>query len=165
MAMKKEGRLAVVCFLVFLCTCVKATEELEMAWMKKVSLQDATVAAVAGDVSGCTFVTGGTSEDFGLGYPNLGQRDAYLSKYNPDGDLMWVYPWGTEGLDSGSCLTGDAEGNCFVGGQTNGSLAPNLIADTGDTQQDAFVAKLDAKGQLLWFNQVSESYANTGLGV
>ena len=231
MTVKKEGRLVLVCFLVFLCTCVKATEELEMAWMKKVSLQGATVAAVAGDVSGCTFVTGDTSENFGPGYPNLGKRDAYLSKYSPDGDLMWLYPLGTEDFDSGSCLTVDAEGNCFVGGQTNGSLAPNLLEDTGDTQYDAFlakissegtcvwirqfgraqsdgacrvrldrngncyvagnttcrivsdvsdgrgvateeymsecpfVAKFDPNGQLVWFNQVSESYANTGLGV
>ncbi|MBA7616810.1 hypothetical protein ES703_24110 [subsurface metagenome] len=28
MTMKKEGRLALVCCLVFLCPCVKATEEL-----------------------------------------------------------------------------------------------------------------------------------------
>jgi hypothetical protein len=231
MTMKKEGRLALVCCLVFLCTCVKATEELEMAWMQKVSLQGATVAAVVGDVSGCTFVTGDTSENFGPEYPNLGKRDAYLSKYNPDGDLMWIYPLGTEDFDYGSCLTVDAEGNCFVGGQTNGSLAPNLLEDTGDTQHDAFVAKIssegtcvwirqfgsaqsdgacgvqldrngncyvagnttcrivsdvsdgrnvateeymsecpfvakfDSTGQLVWFNQVSESYANTGLGV
>jgi len=229
--MKKEGRVALVCFLVFLCTCVKATEELEMAWMQKVSLQNANIAAVVGDVSGCTFVTGDTSENFGPGYPNLGQRDAYLSKYNPDGELMWVCPLGTEDLDSGSCLTVDAEGNCFVGGQTYGSLAENLIEDTGDTRPDAFVAKIssegtcvwirqfggaqsdgacrvrldrngncyvagnttcwivsdesndrggamedvmsecpfvakfDPNGQLVWFNQVSESYANTGLGV
>jgi len=231
MTMKKEGWLALVCCLVFLCTCVEATEELEMAWMKKVSLQDATIAAVVGDVSGCTFVAGDTSEDFGPDYPTLGQRDAYLSKYNPDGDLMWVYPLGTEGLDTASCLTVDAQGNCYVGGQTNGSLAPNLMEDTGDTQEDAFVAKissegtcvwirqfggaqsagacgvrldrngncyvagnttcwivsdgsngrdvgiegymsecpfvakLDSNGQLVWFNQVSESYANTGLAV
>ncbi|MHC4535286.1 MAG: discoidin domain-containing protein [Planctomycetota bacterium] len=231
MTMKKEGRLALVCFLVFLCTCVKATEELEMAWMKKVVFQNANISAVVGDVSGCTFVTGDTSENFGPGYPNLGQRDAYLSKYNPDGELVWVYPLGTEDFDSGSCLTVDAEGNCFVGGQTYGSLAENLIEDTGDTRPDAFVAKIssegtcvwirqfggaqsdgacrvrldrngncyvvgntictiisdvskdrgvvieevmsecpfvakfDPNGQLVWFNHVSESYANTGLGV
>jgi len=202
-----------------------------MAWMKGVSLQDATMAAVVGDASGCTFVTGDTSGDFGQGYPNLGERDVYLIKYNPDGEVMWVFQLGTEGLDSGSCLTVDPQGNCYVGGQTNGSLAPNLIVDTGDTQQDAFVvkissegtcvwirqfgsalpdgacrvrldrngncyvagnttcfivsdgsngrdvaieeymsecpfvAKFDSNGQLVWFNQVSESYANTGLGV
>ena len=124
-----------------------------MTWMKKVSLQGATIAAVVGDVSGCTFVTGDTSENFGPGYPNLGKRDAYLSKYNRDGDLMWVYPLGTEYRDSGSCLTVDAEGNCFVGGQTNGSLAPNLIEDTGDTQQDAFVAKISSEGSCVWIRQ------------
>jgi len=223
MTVRKEGWLALVCCLVFLSTCVQATEELGMAWMERVSLQDATMAAVVGDASGCTLVTGDTSDDFGQGYPNLGETDAYLSKYNPDGEVMWVCQLGTEGLDSGSCLTVDPQGNCYVGGQTNGSLAPNLIVDTGDTQQDAFVAKIssegtcvwirqfgsarpdsacrvrldrngncyvagntagcidgttedwagecpfvakfDSTGQLVWINQVSESYANTGLGV
>ena len=160
MTMKREGRLALAFSLVFLCTCVKATEELETAWMKKVSLQNATIAAVVGDVSGCTFVTGDTSEDFGPGYPNLGQRDAYLSKYNPDGDLMWVCPLGTEDLDSSSCLTVDSEGNCFVGGQTNGSLAPNLIEDTGDTQQDAFVAKISSEGTCVWIRQFGSAQSD-----
>jgi hypothetical protein len=146
MTMKKVCRPALVCCLVFLCTCVRGTEELEMAWMKKVSLQGATVAAVAGDDSGCTLVTGGTTEDFGPEYPNLGQRDAYLSKYNPDGELMWVYPLGTERTDSSRCLTVDAEGNCFVGGQTYGSLAPNLIEDSEDTRPDAFLAKISSEG-------------------
>ena len=232
MTMTRERWLALVCCLVFLSTCVEATEELEAAWMRKVPLKNATVVAVVGDCSGCTFVAGDTSEDFGPAYPNLGQRDAYLSKYSPNGDLIWVCPFGTVDLDSGSCLTVDAEGNCFVGGQTNGSFAANLIEDSGDTQPDAFVARissegtcvwirqfgsaqsdgarairldrsgnvyvagntichivsketndrglaviedyvgecpfaarLDANGELLWFNQISESYANTGLGV
>lgn len=153
MTTEKEGRLAVVCSLVFLCTCVEAAEELGMAWMKKVSLQDATIAAVVGDSSGCTFVTGDTSENFGLENPNPGQRDAYLSKYNPAGDLMWICPLGTRDPDSGTCLTVDAEGNCFVGGQTNGSLAPNLINGTGDTQQDAFVARISSEGTCVWIRQ------------
>jgi len=165
MTMKKEGRLALVCCLVFLCTCVKATEELEMAWMQKVSLQGATVAAVVGDVSGCTFVTGDTSENFGPEYPNLGKRDAYLSKYNPDGDLMWIYPLGTEDFDYGSCLTVDAEGNCFVGGQTNGSLAPNLLEDTGDTQHDAFVAKISSEGTCVWIRQFGSAQSDGACGV
>jgi hypothetical protein len=153
MITKKVWRVVLVCYLAFLCTCVKATEELGMAWMKKVSLRNATIAAVAGDVSGCTFVTGDTSEDFGPEYPNLGQSDVYLSKYNPDGELMWIYPLGTEGPDSVSCLTVDAEGNCFVGGQTYGSLAPNLIEDSGDTRLDAFVAKFSSEGSCVWIRQ------------
>lgn len=165
MTMKKEGRLALVCCLVFLCTFVKGTEELEMAWMQKVSLQAATVAAVVGDVSGCTFVTGDTSENFGPEYPNLGKRDAYLSKYSPEGDLMWVCPLGTKDFDYGSCLTVDAEGNCFVGGQTNGSLAPNLLEDTGDTQHDAFVAKISSEGICVWIRQFGSAQSDGACGI
>jgi hypothetical protein len=160
MTTKKEERLAWVCSLLLSCTCVKATEESEVAWMTKVSLPDATVAAAVGDVSGCTFVTGDTSANAGPGDPKLGQRDAYLSKYDPDGELMWTYLLGTEDLDSGSCLTVDAEGNCFLGGQTNGSLAPNLLADTGDTQPDAFVAKISAEGTCVWIRQFGRAYSD-----
>ncbi len=149
-----------MCCLVFLCMCVKGAEELEMAWMKKISLQSATIAAVVGDASGCTFVLGDTSEDFGPDYPNLGRRDVYLSKYNPDGDLMWTYPLGTEEFDCGSCLTVDAEGNCYVGGQTKGSLAPNQIVDTGDTHYDAFLAKISPEGTCLWIRQFGSAQAD-----
>ena len=165
MTMKKVWRVALLCYLVLLCSCAEATEELEMAWMKKVSLQGATVAAVAGDVSGCTFVTGDTSEDFGPGYPNLGRRDAYLSKYNPDGELMWVLPLGTEDMDSAWCLTVDAEGNCFVGGQTYGSLAPNLLEDSGDTQPDAFVAKISSEGSCVWIRQFGGAQSDGACGI
>lgn len=149
-----------VCCLVLLSTCVQATEELGMAWMKRVSLQDAKIAAVVGDAFGCTFVTGDTSSDFGQDSPNLGARDVYLIKYNPDGEVMWVYPLGTEGLDSASCLTVDVQGNCYVGGQTNGSVAPNLIVDTGVTQEDAFVAKISPEGTCVWIRQFGSAQSD-----
>ena len=153
MTTKQERRLVFVCGLMFFCTSVKATEELGMAWMKKVSLRNASVAAVAGDVFGCTFVTGDTYENFGPEYPNLGKRDAYLSKYDPDGELMWTVPLGTEDFDYGFCLTVDAEGNCYVGGQTKGSLTPNQIVGNGETEHDAFLAKISSEGFCLWIRQ------------
>ena len=105
MMAKKIELQALVCCLAFLSTCIKATEELDMAWMKGVSLQDTTMAAAVGDASGCTFVAGDTAGDLGQGTPNLGQRDGYLRKYSPDGDVMWVYRLATEHLDSVSCLS------------------------------------------------------------
>lgn len=153
MTKKKVRRIAFVCFLMVLCTCVKASEEIEMAWMKKISLQAATVNAVVGDASGCTFVVGDTSENFGPDYPHLGRRDAYLSKYDPEGELMWIVPLGTEDFDYGSCLTVDAEGNCYIGGQTRGSLAPNQIVDIEETRHDVFLAKIFSEGTCLWIRQ------------
>ena len=159
--MKKEWRLAYLCCLMVLCTSVKAAEELGMAWMEKISLQAATVAAVVGDASGCTFILGDTSEDFGPDYPNLGKKDAYLSKYNPDGELMWILPLGTEDFDYGSCLTLDTEGNCYIGGQTRGSLAPNQIVDTGDTRHDVFLAKISSEGTCLWIRQFGSTQTDS----
>jgi len=153
MTMQKIWRLALVCCLALLCKRATTAEELEMAWMKDVSLPNATIAAVVGDVSGCIFVAGDTAGDWGPGSSNLGQRDAFLGKYSADGDRMWVYPLETDGLDTASCLTVDTQGNCYVGGQTNGSFAPNLIEDDGDTQEDAFVAKISPEGSCVWIRQ------------
>jgi hypothetical protein len=153
MTVKKKGLLALLYCLAFLSTCVKATEELGLAWMKGVPLQGTSMAAAVGDASGCTFVAGDTAGDWGQGIPTPGQRDGYLRKYSPDGDLMWVYRLATEHRDSVSCLTLDAQGNCYVGGQTDGSLAPTLIQDARDTQQDAFLAKVSSEGRCLWIRQ------------
>ena len=160
MTVKKEGLLALVCCLILLPTSVQATEELSMAWMKGAFSQDAKIAAMVGDAFGCTYVTLDTAGDFGQDSPNLGARDVYLIKYNPDGEVMWVYQFGTEDSDLASCLTVDAQGNCFVGGQTNGSLAPNLIVDTEDALQDAFLAKISSEGTPIWIRQFGSTQSD-----
>jgi len=71
---------------------------------------------------------------------------------------MWVYQFGTEDLDSASCLTVDPGGNCYVGGQTNGSLAPNLMAKSA--QQDAFLAKISSEGSCVWIRQFGSARAD-----
>jgi hypothetical protein len=89
MMAKKIELLALGCCLAFLSTRIQANEELATAWIKGVPSKDTTIAAAAGDSSGCTFVTGDTAGNGGQGSPDLGQRDAYLRQYDLKGQEAW----------------------------------------------------------------------------
>jgi hypothetical protein len=90
---------------------------------------------VSTDGLGNVYIAGRT--DGSLGGPNAGGRDAFVSKYNNAGDLLWTKQFGTEEWDFNLGISADEIGNVFVSGYTNGSLGgPNA----GGT--DGFVVKL-----------------------
>ena len=153
MTVKKEVLPALICCLFLLSTCVQATEELSMAWMKISSLPEVKVAATVGDAQGCSLVAYEISGAFNQDYPHLCQKDAYLIKYDPAGELIWVVPLATEGLDSVACVTVNEQGDCYVGGHTDGLLDPNRVTASEDTQADAFVAKISSEGSCVWIRQ------------
>lgn len=100
------------------------------------------VCSVATDASGNAFIAGKTGGAFeGTDYADY---DAYVAKYDPDGNLLWLKQFGTAGADSADCLAVDADGNIFVGGTSQGGLG----GSAGDT--DAFVLKFDTSGSLIW---------------
>jgi hypothetical protein len=90
---------------------------------------------VAADASGSAFISGYTHGS--LGGPNAGGLDAFLSKYDPDGNLLWTRQLGTAEEDVSYGVAAAASGSVFIGGYTAGSLGgPNA----GD--YDAFVVRL-----------------------
>ena len=83
---------------------------------------------------------------------------------------MWIRQFGGAQTDGACGVRLDREGNCYVAGNTTCSIVSDESNDRGVTveaymSECPFVAKFDSTGQLVWFNQVNESYANTGLGV
>jgi hypothetical protein len=99
-------------------------------------------AALAADGLGNVYVVGETRGN--LAGPNLGFSDAYLSKFNAAGALLWTKQFGTAGDDNARGVTIDNAGNICIAGATTGSLyGPNL------GQTDLFLAKFDSSGNLL----------------
>jgi len=79
-------------------------------------------------------------------------------------DLAWVRQIGTTADDTSSSVVVDGLGNVYISGTTTGSLGgPN---DGG--MRNAFLAKYDSSGSLLWIRQMgatdSDSVAVDGLG-
>ncbi len=81
-------------------------------------------------------------------------KDAATDTSKPDSGPLTPPPWtaqfGTSGADYARRATFDAAGNILVGGGTQGAFPG--ATNAGD--YDAFVAKLDAAGTVLWTRQL-----------
>lgn len=113
---------------------------------------------IVSDGTGNTYITGTTWGS--LGGPAAGGGDAFLAKYDVAGNQKWVRQLGSSTIDEGYSVSTDGLGNVFISGFTYGSLGgPN----TGN--RDAFVAKYDVFGELLWTRQIGTSAYDESHGV
>jgi len=126
----------------------KYDESGDLLWKRQIGTAAYDSAhAVATNASGNVIIAGKTGGAFeGTDY---GYYDAYVAKYDPDGNLLWLKQFGTAGADGVDSLAVDGFGNIFVGGSSEGGLG----GSAGDT--DVFILKLDTSGNLIW----SEEYA------
>ncbi|MBU7583104.1 MAG: SBBP repeat-containing protein [Nostoc sp. TH1S01] len=109
------------------------------------------------DAEGNLYVGGGT--DGSLAGQNLGDRDAWVSKYDSNGNLLWSKQFGTSGAE----LVFDIAtygNNVYVTGNTTGALGDN----TNQGGVDVFLAKYDSDGNQEWIKQFGtvtfEDYTN-----
>ena len=99
--------------------------------------------AVAVDGVGNAYISGYTTGD--LGGPNAGGSDAFLTKVDAAGNVLWSKQVGLRGDDSSISVALDPFGNVIVGGYSEDDVfgvLPNTRA--------SFVAKFDNAGNLLW---------------
>ncbi len=100
-----------------------------------------------------------------LGEANGGDGDAFIAKYDSSGVLQWVRQLGSVsaplGASSGDdyCqgITTDTSGNVYCGGYTTGSLG-----EANGGSADAFIAKYNSSGTLLWVRQLGSVSAPAG---
>ncbi|WP_420434916.1 hypothetical protein [Candidatus Poriferisocius sp.] len=79
---------------------------------------------------------------------NQGQRDVYLARYSPDGQLRWSRQTGGPQNDSPLGVSVAPDGSIYVGGFTEGDFAsPN------QGSADVWLAHYDADGNELWRRQ------------
>lgn len=105
--------------------------------------------SVSADATGSVFIVGHTRGN--LSGVNAGNRDAFVSKYDDAGNLLWTRQLGTSNDEFAYGVAVDGVGNAFITGETRGSLgAPNPSVGSGD----AFVAKYNAVGEHLWTSQL-----------
>ena len=115
-----------------------------------------------GSLQWSTFV-GGSSNENGLGialdtvgnlyvsgynYEVGGVQDAFVAKLNVSGALQWNVSFGGPGWDIGYDIAVDAGGNCYVVGRSPAAWGSPVSPYVGSN--DAFIAKLDVTGAMLW---------------
>lgn len=86
-------------------------------------------------------VTGGTLQG-----TSAGGDDAFLAKYSPAGERIWIQQLGGTDTDWGRGVATDPQGNSYLVGETRSNLDGNTIVGV----DDAFVAKYNAAGSRQW---------------
>ena len=108
------------------------------------------IYAMTTGTDGAIYVGGSTGGD--LSGTNTGIYDAFLAKYNSDGNQVWVRQFGTSDYDYIKAMTTGTDGAIYVGGYTSGDLSGT---NTGKT--DAFLAKYNSDGNQVWVKQFGTS--------
>jgi len=93
---------------------------------------------------------------------NQGQYDGFLSKFDKDGDFLWVDIFGESLHDNTWDVTLDSSGNIIMGGHFQGTMdfdpkgGGAMHISVGNS--DAYVVKLTSDGDFIW----GESWGSTG---
>jgi hypothetical protein len=93
---------------------------------------------IEADAAGNLYVVGSTTLSLGRPNPSSSEFDAFVRKYDANGDVRWTYQFGTDGGDFAHDIALGGQGNIFLVGETDGSLAvPNP-----NSSRDAWIALL-----------------------
>jgi hypothetical protein len=97
---------------------------------------------------------------------SAGDVDAFVSKLDSAGNMLWTIQLGGLGADRGEYVNVDALGNVYVTGSFSGTVdfdpGPGTASFTAAAGTDAFVAKYDAAGNYIWAVSFAESGNSTG---
>ncbi|MBW4575909.1 MAG: SBBP repeat-containing protein [Aphanothece sp. CMT-3BRIN-NPC111] len=107
---------------------------------------------VATDSNANVYITGSTRGSLAAVNPTPGNEDAWVAKYNSSGTQLWKKQLSTSSYEMSKGVATDSNGNVYITGFTGGSLAaPN------QGWSDAWVAKYNSSGTLLWKKQLGTS--------
>jgi hypothetical protein len=127
-----------------------------------------TIAAVASDRAGVTFVAGRTSAtNLNSNTRPGGAADAFVARIARSGEVLSVTFLGGSGEEEATGLALDHDGNCYVTGWTTSSDFPVRNAFQGRLSGglDAFAAKLDNTGALIYATYLGGSADDEARGI
>lgn len=139
--------------------------------------------AIAVDTSGNVYTTGSfrksvaqpDTADFdpGPGFHGLisnGKADIFVSKLNPEGELIWALSFGNDEDDRGFAISVDASGNVYVTGMFNWNVdfdpGPDVyeLSASFSGNSSVFVLKLDTNGSFIWARELGDYSSGGGSG-
>ncbi len=94
------------------------------------------ISDLAIDDFGNIYLSGSTNQAL-VGQTSAGHYDAFICKYDTNGNKLWTYQFGTGGDDYGRSISVDGLGNIYICGYAGGSLFGQPIVGGWD----AYIAK------------------------
>jgi hypothetical protein len=132
-----------------------------LMWTKQIGTIATEIGyGIAADADGNAYIAGFTR---GLlaGLAIIGVEDAFVAKYDTNGNPVWIKQFGSLLSDSAHGVAIDASGNSYVTGATYGDMGGTGNAGSADP----FVAKFDEGGQKIWVRQVGSTELDSGEGI
>jgi hypothetical protein len=138
---------------------LKLTNAGDFIWSKKIGgISNEFAVSMAIDVNGAAILGGyfASTTTFNS-FPNVavtsaGLDDAFVVKFNSDGEHAWTKTIGSTGYDRTAAVTSDAQGNVYATGIFQGTvdLNPNAGVDNYTSAlEDCFVIKLSPTGDFI----------------
>jgi hypothetical protein len=119
---------------------------------------------IAMDESGNIYITGYSFATWGTPLnAHAGSTDVFVAKLDNNGNLLWNTFLGCSSADSGESITVTNTGTIYVTGLSPATWGTPLNPYTGS--DDAFVAKLDTNGGLVWNTFLGSSSGDLGYGI
>ena len=118
-------------------------------WVKQLgTVQSDIVRGACPDGVGGVFASGETGGSF-AGEFQGGESDAWIGRFNADGEAVWMDQIGTTADEFAfRGLTPDGQGGVYIVGGTTG-----VLEGEGNGERDAFIARYDANGGRAWMTQ------------
>lgn len=121
------------------------------------------------DQNGNIYVIGSSESSWGSPIRSFsgGYMDAFVAKFDNNGNLLWHTFLGGTGNDHGSSIAIDpAEGSIYVSGDGDSPWGAGITMNPFYGVNDAFIAKLTPSGNLLWVSFAGNiPAASTGVTV
>jgi hypothetical protein len=107
------------------------------------------VTTLAFGPDGALYTAGWTTEAIGTG-ASAGGRDAFVRRYDADGEVAWTRQFGAAGDDNAEDLAVDSSGNVYVVARVDGPVGQNPAGGG----RDGYVAAYDPGGNEIWSLQL-----------
>lgn len=142
-----------------------------LIWARRAGGYDSEKAlGISYDAAGNVYICGVfiSSATFGgnTTVSSRGERDAFVAKYDANGNFLWVRSMGSPGRDEAKAIKCDAAGNVYVCGKYKNNCnfsGQMLYAPNGYV--NAFVAKYSTNGTLQWVKTGGGNYDDVAWGI
>ena len=133
-----------------------------LAWVRQIDSSDCWGVGSAISIDGDVYLVGGRRHILNPGTAGQQVYDVpFVAKYDPAGSLIWDREFSTTaGSTLPSAVTLDHEGNLYVVGNTDQSLAGSNAG-----KHDGFLAKYDLAGNLAGIRQFGSRFDDTITGI
>ncbi|MDQ3191162.1 MAG: T9SS type A sorting domain-containing protein [Bacteroidota bacterium] len=140
-----------------------------LKWLKRGGGEgDDDGGGITTDADGFIYVAGHFDKEMdfeGVKVTSNGGRDAYLAKFAPSGDLVWVKNEGGSSYTSALGVIAAKDGRIYMTGSFSGKVIMGNSTLSSNGKRDIFIACFTNDGQVQWAKNAGGGLDDVGMGI